>query len=122
MNNNLILCINSHSDLSHSFQTNKQKLGSIVGTIILCGQKNIPLRGHGDSGTDVGVQSSITNHRNFRALLNLCISAGDTVLQCHLETAGRNAIYTSPDIQDQIINILGDQICEAILSEVRNSL
>ena len=109
-------------DLSHSIQTNKQKLGSIVETVVLCGRQNIPLRGHHDSGTDVEHVQSIANHGKFRALLNFRISAGDTVPKRHLETAGRNAIYTSPDIQNQIINILRDQICEAILSEVRDSL
>ena len=31
---------------------NRQKIKSIVGTIILCGRQNIPLRGHHDSMTD----------------------------------------------------------------------
>ena len=110
-------------DLSHTIQTNKQKLSSIVETIVLCGRQNIPLWGHRDSGTEVeGAHSSISNHGNFRALLNFRISAGDTTLKHHLETAGMNATYTSPDIQNQIINILGDHIREAILTKVRNSL
>lgn len=55
------------------------------------------------------------------ALLNLRISAGDILLGDHLQTAGRNATYTSPDIQNQIISILGDHICETILRKVRSS-
>ena len=40
-------------DLSHCIQTNRQRLHSIVETIILCGRQSIPLRGHRDSGTDI---------------------------------------------------------------------
>ena len=36
--------------------------------------------------------------------------------------AARNATYTSPNIQNQLISILGDHICNAILRKVRSSL
>ena len=55
------------------------------------------------------------------ARLNFRISAGDTTLSDHLNSAARNATYTSPDIQNQLINILGDQICGMILRKVCNS-
>lgn len=50
------------------------------------------------------------------------MSAGDTLLGDHLQKAARNATYTSPDIQNQIINILGDHIRETILRKVCSSL
>ncbi len=113
------------SELRDTIQKNRQKLHSIVETIVLCGRQNLALRGHHDSGTDVeGVQSASRNHGNFRALLDFRVSAGDTTLGEHLEKAGRNATnatYTSPDIQNQIISILGDQIGEKILRKVRSS-
>lgn len=37
----------------------------------------------------------------------------------HLENAPRNTTYTSPDIQNQVINILGDYVRQKILSKVR---
>ncbi len=40
----------------------------------------------------------------------------------HLQSAARNSTYTSPDIQNQLISILGDHICNAILRKVRSSL
>ncbi|XP_011404810.1 PREDICTED: 52 kDa repressor of the inhibitor of the protein kinase-like [Amphimedon queenslandica] len=109
-------------DLSHCIQTNRRKLHSIVETIMLCGRQNIPLRGHRDSGTDIKGASSSSNHGNFQALLTFRVSAGDTILKEHLESAGKNAIYTSPEIQNQILNILGDYIRDAILTKVRSSL
>ena len=102
-----------------TIQKNRQKLHSIVETIVLCVRQNIALHGHRDSGTDVeGAQSTSTNHDNFWALLNFQISAGDTLLRDHLQKAARNTTYTSPDIQNQIINILGDNIQETILRAV----
>ena len=104
-----------------AIQINRKKLRSII--VALCGCQNISLRGHQDNGTDVeGEQAAGTNHGNFWALLNFRISAADTTLSDHLKSAARNATYTSPDIQNQLINILGDQIRDTILRKVRNSL
>ena len=89
----------------------------------MCGRQNIALRGHRDSGTDMeGVQAASTNHGNFCALLNFRISAGDPILRDHLQSAARNATYTSTDIQNQLISILGDHIFNALLRKVRSSL
>ena len=110
-------------DMRLSIQTNRKKLCSIVETIVLCGRQNIPLRGHCDNGTDhvEGVQSTTSNHRNFLALLNFRISSGDTILKEHLQLAGGKAIYTSTDIQNQIIKTI-DHIHDTILNRVCRSL
>ena len=86
---------------------NRQKLRSIVETIVLCGRQNIPLRGHRDNTLDIECSESST-HGNFRALLVFRVAAGDSILRDHLSTAARNATYTSADIQNQVIAILGD--------------
>ena len=78
----------------------------MVGTVsLLCGWQNIPLRGHRDSGLDVD-HNATACHGNFWALLEFRIAAGDSILQNHLASAPRIAMYTSPDIQNQIIYIL----------------
>ena len=93
-----------------TIQNNRKKLCYITEIIVLCGQQNIALRGHPDSGTDIeGVQAASTNDGNFYALLNFRISAGDTIFR-DLQSAARNATYTFPDIQNQLISILGDNI------------
>ena len=105
-----------------TIQNNRRKLCSIADIILLCGRQNIALRGHRDSGPDMeGVQAASTNHGNFCALLNIRISAGDTILRDHLQSAARNATYTSPHIQNQLISIHGDHIY-AILRKVLSSL
>ena len=101
-----------------TIQNNRKKLCSITEIIILCSWPNIALRGYCDSGTDMeGVQAASTSHGIFCALLNFHISAGDTMLRDHLQSAARNATYTSPDIQNQLISMLGDHICNAILKK-----
>ena len=106
-----------------TIQNNRKKLCSITEIIVLCGRQNIALRGHRDTGKDMeGVQAASTNHGNFCVLLNFRISAGGTILRDHLQRVARNATYTSPDIQNQLISILGDHICNAILGKVPSSL
>ena len=94
---------------------NRKKLQSMTETIMLCGRQNIPVRAHRDSSTDLeGTQSDSTNHGNFWALLNFRICAGDIFLRDHLHSAARNAMYTSPDIKNQLIKILGDHVRDKI--------
>ena len=99
---------------------NRQKLKSIVETIILCGRQNFPLRGHRDSTLDLE-RDEAANSGNFWALLHFRAAAGDSVLRDHLAHASRNATYTSPDVQNQIIDILGDYVRHKILSKVQNA-
>ena len=99
---------------------NRRKLHSIVETILLCVRQNIPLRGHRDSGLDID-RNATACHGNFWALLEFRIAAGDSILQDHLANIPRNAMYTSPEIQNQIIDILGDHIREKILHRVRQA-
>ena len=49
------------------------------------------------------------------------VSAGDNILRDHLASAAKNASYTSPDLQNQVIDILGDHVREKILVKVREA-
>ena len=85
--------------------------------MLLCGRQNISLRGHRDSSLDVEKNPNSPHG----ALLEFCVSAGDTVLGDHLTKASTNAKYTSPAIQNDIANILGDQIKQTILNRARRA-
>ncbi len=100
--------------------SNRQKLRSIIETVLLCGRQNIALRGHRDSGLDFEHDES-ASHGNFWALLQFRIAAGDSVLRDHLAHAPKNATYTSPDIQNQVISVLSDHVRDKILSRVRQA-
>ena len=85
------------SILATRIAENRQKIKSIVKTIILCGQQNIPLRGRRDSMLDLE-RDEIASSGNFWALLHFRAAAGDSVLCNHLTHAPRNALYMSPDV------------------------
>ena len=102
--------------------SNRQKLSSIIKTTVLCGRQNIALHGHCDNATDIEKDPLNTeNQSNFRALLNFRVDAGDTVLGEHLKAAAKNATYTSPVIQNQIIDVLEDQIRSEIIRRVQKA-
>ena len=101
--------------------SNRQKLASIVETILLCGRQNIPLRGHRDSLNDFEHDPS-AQHGNFWALLHFRVAAGDTVLKEHLLSGSvvkRNATYTFYRIQNEILDILGNIITQKILTNIK---
>ena len=95
---------------------NQQKIKSII----LCGRQNISLRGHRDSSLDLE-RDETASHGNFWALLHFRAAAGDLVLREHRAHAPRNATYTSPDVQNQIIDILGDYVRRKILSQLQKA-
>ena len=77
---------------------------------------SISLRGHRDSGLDIGRRAN-ASLGNFWALLQFRVAAGDVALAEHLDKAPRNAMYTSPDIQNQFNDILGDHVRGKILDQ-----
>ncbi len=110
------------TSLADRIHQNRQKLSSIMKTIIFCGRQNLPLRGHRDSAFDIERDlGNLENHGNFMALLNFRIDAGDSVLEKHLSTAARNATYVSNTIQNQIIDVLSSQVCDHIVRSVKTA-
>lgn len=87
---------------------NREALISILKTICLCGKQNIALRGK----TDV--------RSNFIALLQYK-SEHDVVLREHLAHAPKNRRYISHRIQNELIDIIGCQIQETILTPCRKA-
>ena len=59
------------------------------------------------------------NAGNFLALLQFRVLSGDTILAEHLQSAHRNALYTSKTIQNEVIEICNNIIRETILKEIR---
>ena len=95
---------------------NREKIKSIVKTVIFCGQNNIPLRGRrDDKPDDANLQG------NFQALLQFRIDSGDTKLKEHLENAPRNATYRSKTIQNEIISTVGSHIMSKLSAEIQTS-
>ena len=81
---------------SELYELHCKRLDAIIDCIIMCGQQNIALWGHRDSGNDS------SNKGNFKAILEFR-SLGDKALYTHLQEGQRNAQYTSPSTQNEII-------------------
>ena len=78
------------------------------------------MRGRRDDHTCMDADP-LANHRNFLALLQFRIQAGDTVLSEHLQTAASNAVYTSKTIQNEITAICGNLIRQEILDSIKEA-
>ena len=88
---------------------NRHIMKRIIDNLILCGRQNIAVRGHTE------------DRSNFMAILNYAAVADD-VLSNHLtQPTNEKAKYTSPDIQNEILNIIGKQIREKIVSDCNKS-
>ena len=91
-----------------TIRRNRHVLGEIVQVILLCGRQNIALRGH------------ISEISNFHSILNL-LRKRDPVLNNFLNRSPRNAQYISPQIQNELIRLIGQQIQRSILVDVREA-
>ena len=104
---------------------NRQRLTPIVETVIFLGRQNIPFRGHRDDGNLLEIDDEdsdvMSNEGNFRELLKFRVSSGDANLKIHLKTARASATYISKTTQNALIECCGEEICEQILSRVRDS-
>lgn len=106
--------------LKKQTESNRRRLVPLIETIIFCGRQEIALRGTDDAGP-LGLTEPERNDGNYRALLRMRMRCGDTNLQAHVETAPRNALYTSPTVQNEIIAICGALIQQTIGQKVNAS-
>ena len=81
--------------------------------IILCSHQEIALRGHREGEDSI-------NRGNFLEILNL-VATHDTVINERFKNGPKNAKYTSPDIQNTLINVMGGMVQELICSSVRKA-
>lgn len=86
---------------------NRHILSKIIDVIILCGHQNIALRGHTEERS------------NFMATLRT-IAQSDDVLERHLESASL-VRCTSPEIQNELIDICAHQVFEHLKQSCANS-
>uniref|UniRef100_A0A8D8THQ5 Zinc finger MYM-type protein 1 n=1 Tax=Cacopsylla melanoneura TaxID=428564 RepID=A0A8D8THQ5_9HEMI len=102
-------------------EKNRKILHSIIETIIFIGRQEIACRGHVDSGPILIDPDH--NDGNFRSLLRFRVSSGDKILSDHLfkNQDSSNARYTSPQIQNEIIEICGNIIKDKVVSKINSS-
>ena len=96
------------SEVQDTVERNRKIIEAIIDTVILCGKQNIALRGHSE-------QSS-----NFLSLLKFRAKT-DAILASHLQNASSRAKYTSPRIQNEIIDICGNYIRKSLVNDCNKS-
>ena len=74
--------------------------------LLLCARQNIALRGHREN-------EDALNKGNFLEILR-CTAKYDKVVADRLQEGPRNAIYTAPAIQNQILDILGRMVRQQV--------
>ena len=82
----------------------------------MCGRQNIAFRGHRDASS----VAHDSNKGNFKAILEYR-ALGVSVLKKHLTEARRNAQYTSPETQNEIILTCKSLIVQKIAQDVKES-
>ena len=90
---------------------------SIAKTIYFLAKQSLPICGHCDDSQHLEMENA--NAGNFQELLKFCCEAGDVCLQEHFKEGKKNATYRSKTIQNQIIEVLGDQLLEGIIANVK---
>ena len=102
-----------NSERSQVILNNRHYLKNIIEVILVCAKQEIGLRGHRESEDDL-------NRGNFLEILSL-VAAHDPVVQRKLTDGPQNAVYTSPEIQNSLLHIMGELVREKICAEVREA-
>ena len=92
---------------------NRHYISSIAEAILLCAHLEISLQGHNESHNSV-------NKGNFIEILNV-VGNHDAVVKEQLEHGPKNAKYTSPEIQNYLLQIMSDMVRKSITDAVKYS-
>ena len=106
------------SSLSKAYEDkikqNRAILLSIIDVVIVLGKHNVPFRGHNWDKTTHREDGNFDFFLHWRAEL-------DPVLKGHLQTSKKNASYTSPQVQNELIELVGAEIKDQIMTDARSS-
>lgn len=105
------------SDRRRQIEQNRHYLQTLTEVILVCAKQDIPLRGHRESQTS---ESPWLNRGNFIEILHL-VGKHDHIVQEKLETCPRNAKYTSPEIQNTLLEIMGNMVRKTICDNIREA-
>ena len=89
---------------------NRHYVKTIAEIILLCARQEIALRGHDETGESL-------NPGNFQSLLTF-IGNHDQIVGKRIKEGPQNAKYTSPEIQNELLGVMGDMVLQTISNEV----
>ena len=102
---------------------NRAAIGNLIDNLKFIGQLGIPLRGHRDSRRlepVSDIKDMNTSSGNFQAILQLHFM-GNSKLATHLKESPFEAAYLNPDIQNELITLIDEEILSSISSKVKDS-
>ncbi|CAH3044594.1 unnamed protein product [Porites lobata] len=91
-----------------AIEENRAILKSITEVVVTMARQNISLRGH------------VPEESNFNSLMAL-VAQHNSTLRHHLENARGNAKYTSPEIQNELLDLSAQQIVNNIVSDCKKA-
>nr|XP_047131873.1 52 kDa repressor of the inhibitor of the protein kinase-like [Hydra vulgaris] len=103
---------------------NRDKLRSIVDSIIFLGRLNIAFRAHCDDSQyhpTIGKYYVVGGVGNFIELLNYRIRGGDKVLEHYFNSCAKNASYISNSSQNELISYCGQYIQNILVSKIKEN-
>ena len=98
---------------SKEVQQNRLYRKSICESLIFCHGQSFTLRAY-----DENMDSK--NRENFLELMELCYKGSDVTEQLFVECK-KNFPYISPTIQNKLLSIIGDQIKQQIVKQVKEA-
>lgn len=116
------IAVKLDSKLKLEIEENRTILRPIIETIILCGRQGIALRGHTDSSPiDLSSLFLSNNEGNFRVILKYGLMNGNDDFKKKFENLPKNAMYISPDIQNEIINIINSLVLKKLVTKINQA-
>ena len=91
---------------------NRRVVGRLFDVVRLLSRLGMPFRGHRED-------EHSSNKGLFLELVQFLAASGDAILQDHLQHMPANAAYLSPDIQNQMIDIIGSAVQEVVVTNVK---
>ena len=116
-NPQLTLSSVTQSNSEENFDRNFGIPKCIIEAVLFCGRQCIAFRTRNESNLDDSV-----NPGNFLAFLKMVAWHDDALMEHLTSRAMRNATYLSPDIQNELIHIIGKEIVQSeIVEEIKDA-
>ena len=101
------------SNRAELVKKNRHYIKTIAEILLLCSKQDLAFRGHDESANS-------RNKGNFKEILSL-VTKHDPIVKDKLVHNLRNATYTSPEIQNNIINIMASMVRKEISTAVQKA-
>ena len=92
---------------------NQHYIKSLCGIIVLCAKQDLPLRGHRESDDS-------PNQGNVLEILKL-LAKHDQLIKEKLQSMPSNASYKSPEIQNTLLQVMGNLVRKSICQEIKKA-